>query len=170
MKTDDICSFQPPLRVFSTDSSSLILLQRVSLSIVGYRLLVTAQVLKEILTGASQEEAATITSSVELFYLPADKIKEGGLSPTDAGVIRLYYAAGAEAVLSDDGRILRRCLKQGIPHYCCLSLLSLMVGDHLLPFRDAEEYFRRLIQVGRYSAAVIQKAEELLRRANMCSE
>ncbi|MDZ7371576.1 MAG: hypothetical protein ONB12_10450 [candidate division KSB1 bacterium] len=155
-------------RSFACDTSSLILLHRVNLletTTAAYRLLVTPNVLAELKRGGFPAdhrlfEQATISRRPKE-TAPAIP----GLSSTDAEVIALYHSARADAVLSDDGALLRYCRRSGLPHYCALSLLSLLVADKGLSPRAAENAFSTLIMYGRYSSTVIDQGREMLRRA-----
>lgn len=149
----------PPLRRLATDACSLILLQRVDLlkNIGEYELLITPSVWREVTAGSSKATA---------LFAAAVKIMPSSVRlSADAGVIQLYRDGVAEAVLSDDGRILRFCRANRIPHYCCLSLLSLLVGDRCLAPEAAAQGFARLQVAGRYSAQVIVQAAHMLAEA-----
>lgn len=145
----------PPLRRLATDACSLILLQRVDLlkNVARYELLITPQVWREVKAGSN--DASLFAAAVKI--MPSSVPLAA-----DDGVIQLYLDGAAEAVLSDDGRVLRFCRAQGIPHYCCLSLLSLLVRDRCLAPAAAAEGLARLRAVGRYSAQVFAHASQML--------
>lgn len=149
-----------PMRRLATDACSLIYLQRVDLlqKIGDYELLSTPQVWHEV-TADSSEAAATFAAAVKI-------IPSSGHLSADAGVIQLHLDGVAEAVLSDDGRVLRYCRAHDIPHYCCLSLLSLLIRDRCLAPESAADYFERLKRIGRYSRQVIAQAEQMIAEAS----
>ena len=146
---------------FATDTSSLIILQKVNLLPVAAKtceLCVSRQVWQELLFEATLIQIREFEQSVTLFNIQALT------SPVsaDKSCLLLYDEQQCHAVLTDDGNILKRCKSQNIAHYCCLSLLSILLKQNALSKHQANMYFDKIVQVGYYSDWVVQTAKELI--------
>jgi len=156
--------------IFAADAGSLILLQKLG---VVHRLAractfqITPAVKHELARGASAADWQIFrdcTTVIDADMIDASDLPVS-LSPADAGVLALFAATTADAVLSDDKAILNYCKKQNIPHYCGLSLFALLVQCDLLRADEAATLFSGLSRIGRYSARVIRIAENMLSQA-----
>ncbi|MDZ7316874.1 MAG: hypothetical protein ONB24_12200 [candidate division KSB1 bacterium] len=168
MSDKEIKSDSGERRSFACDTSSLILLHRVGLletTAAVYHLLVTPSVLAELKRGGSAEDYRRFEQATICCPLPQAAPTIDDLTSTDAEVIALCLSTGADAVLSDDGSLLRCCRRAGLPHYCALSLLPLLVEDGYLAPSQAEEAFSALLMQGRYSSKVIAEGRDMLLRS-----
>ncbi len=154
----------PQTLKLATDTSSLILLQKSNLLPIAaesFYLYCSPWVWQELLNNATADAVRQFESAVTV----VDIHKNTPYLNADGSCVALYVEQDCHAVLADDGKILKRCKKQDIPHYCCLSLLSVLLHQRALSQPQVMFYFDRLLHLGRYSAWVIQTAKEMINRA-----
>ena len=66
-----------------------------------------------------------------------------------------YLNGAARFVVIDDGKAVRVCRRQGIPHVNALLVPKLLYFSRRLPLDQIEPYFVRLCSIGRYSEQVV---------------
>lgn len=99
-------------------------------------------------------------------------MKEGGLvalsgppvhtCPSDEAVLICHRVAETDAVLTDDGRLIRRLDAEAVPHLNALLVPALLVGRRSMEWSDAERLFGRLHLAGHYSPWVVEEARREL--------
>lgn len=154
----------------AADAGSLILLQRLGELdnfATSCRFQTTSLVLDELERGATAFEFSQFKENTVLIKVAGDGQDDfpRKLSQADGSVIALFRAMHPDALLADDRGILSYCKKQDIPHYCCLSLLALLVQLGLMPAEEAKMLFPRIAGIGRYSSRVVHSAKEMLQLA-----
>ena len=147
----------------ATDTSSLIILQKVGLlnrTAQAINLFGTPWVWQELHRHASPIEAAQFSSA--LIVRPQREHRFYLNDEADNSVVALYAVQACDAVLADDGKILNYCRRQNIPHYCCLSLLAVLIQQNVLHATEVQDYFEAIRHTGRYSDWVIETARNLI--------
>jgi hypothetical protein len=72
----------------------------------------------------------------------------------------LHYLNGAARfVVIDDGKAVRVCRRQGIPHVNALLVPKMLYFTQRLPLDQIDHYFVRLCSIGRYSKHVVDWAK-----------
>lgn len=147
----------------ATDTSSLIILQKVGLlsrTANAVELFSTPLVEQEVQRHASPVEAAQFSSAFTV--RPLREHRSYLKDAADNSVIALYVEQSCDAVLADDGKILNYCRRHTIPHYCCLSLLAVLLQQNVLNTTEVHDYFEAIRHTGRYSDWVIETARHLI--------
>ena len=153
--------------LLATDASSIILLHKTRLfsnlsSACEFQITISVQ--NELDRGASSSEIKKIKSHTKLIEIDINHIADlpKKLSSADASVLNLFYQTHSHAVLSDDQAILKYCKSKNINHYCCLSLLAPLVQFKSLSPDEANSFFPRIKEAGRYSVKIVQIARTML--------
>lgn len=82
--------------------------------------------------------------------------------PADEAVLICHRVSETDAVLTDDGRLIRRLASEAIPHLNALLVPALLVGRRSMTWSDAERLFGRIHLAGRYSPWVVEEARRQL--------
>ncbi len=80
----------------------------------------------------------------------------------DEALVLCHRLSETDAVLTDDGRLLRRLLAEAIPHLNALLVPALLVGRRSMSWSEAEALFGRIHLAGRYTPWVVEKARREL--------
>lgn len=82
--------------------------------------------------------------------------------PPDEAILICHRLSETDAVLTDDGRLIRRLLAEAIPHMNALLVPALLVGRRSMTWSDAEKLFGRIHLAGRYSPWIVEEARREL--------
>lgn len=82
--------------------------------------------------------------------------------PPDEAVLICHRLSKTDAVLTDDGRLIRRLASESIPHLNALLVPALLAGKGSMSWSDAERLFGRIHLAGRYSPWVVEEARKRL--------
>ncbi len=80
----------------------------------------------------------------------------------DHSLFEIYNQFDCDAILSDDGGVLRKAKHKGFPHFCALSLLSKLFTKDLIQYEFAITKMAELEKIGRYSPFVVNFAYKML--------
>ena len=80
----------------------------------------------------------------------------------DEALILCHRMADTDAVMTDDGRLIRHLVAQAVPHLNALLVPALLVGRRRMSWADAERLFGRIHLAGRYSLWVVEEARREL--------
>jgi hypothetical protein len=151
------------------DSSSLIILFKTSLldkCIDLYSLSITKTVKSEITRKGypGWDYFSDLCKRKIINLLPEINLSsiEDGLSRVDRGernTILQFIDGKGDFIIIDDGRGAAYCLKQSLPYINALLVPKILLFKNIISVPEFRDYFSRIIAVGRYSAAVIDFAE-----------
>lgn len=82
--------------------------------------------------------------------------------PPDEAIIICHRMSETDAVLTDDGRLIRRLVAEAIPHLNALLVPALLVGRRSMSWSDAEKLFGRIHLAGRYAPWIVEEARREL--------
>ena len=145
---------------FSTDTSSLILLEKCSLLSrlkPYYRLFISTIIRDEWMRGSLLLTPQLPVILIKEYY--SDPLPP--LTSADSSVIHLFHAQNCNAVLSDDKEILQYCRINNLSYYCSLSLVAFQVQQGFITPIQAQRDMQVLIRVGHYSGRIINTALNL---------
>ncbi|MBI4488385.1 MAG: hypothetical protein HY694_04820 [Deltaproteobacteria bacterium] len=74
----------------------------------------------------------------------------------EAAAYLLYKRGKYEAVLTDDGELIKLCKLDGIPFLCALSVVIRLYEKGLISRGEARERISKLNKIGRYSSAIYE--------------
>ena len=153
--------------ILAADTSSLVLLFRGSVlrELTEWcDFIVTPEIWRELKIKSSADEIATYSYCTTLKTVNQEKIvfPPSKFSKADKTLIELYNYRECDAILSDDGEILRYCKTVYIPHYCALSLIPMMVKYEVMEKKSALKTMSILEKIGCYSDWIVETAYSML--------
>lgn len=86
----------------------------------------------------------------------ADVLRNFRLDRGEAAAYLLYKRGKYEAVLTDDGELIKLCKLEGIPFLCALSAVIRLHEKGLISSAEAREKMSKLNEIGRYSSEIYE--------------
>lgn len=108
------------------------------------------------------EENRAIQRVMDEGGLVAIPVPPADLFPADEAVLICHKMTESDAVLTDDGRLVRKLAEEAIPHLNALLVPALLVGRRSMSWADAEKLFGRIHLAGHYSTWVVEMARREL--------
>lgn len=155
---------QPSRRRVAADSSSIILLQKVSLLerfLANYQVVIAGEVYKEI----TRPQKAGAAELQRLFMGAVQPAGENhihkGMGRGESETICLYEENRAEFIIVDDKKAAQYCRTHDIPFINCLLLPRILHAAGCIGSEQCRGVLPVLIREGYYSKSIIGQAQDI---------
>jgi hypothetical protein len=150
----------------TADASSVILLAKAgglepltSTVTLYYPPAVAAEVFNPVRVGVEGGVIQRAIDSGGIVALPGPPVDA---FPADEAVLICHRLSETDAILTDDGGLIRLLAAEAIPHLNSLLVPALLVGRGSMSWSDAERLFGRIHLAGRYTPWVVEEARRRL--------
>ena len=140
---------------FAADASSLLLLTQID-QLTAAEFFVPHSIWQELHGGRFADR---IHPHIQI--IDASPPPDVSLSQNDSELVYLYHRHHLDAILSDDGAVLRYCRRHNIPHFCALSFIAKLAALGCIGLARAQKDMTKLKNIGRYAPWVIDVADSI---------
>ena len=148
---------------YCIDTSTILILFRADVLqhvVESLPLLVTDIVMDELACGSDFKDICVILSRIPCI----SGIPEGAFDIGENSVLHAVQLGKAQAVLSDDGALLRYCRKENIEHYSSIMVPFLLYSADILSLAHAQNMQNSIQKTGRFSSWVLRFMDDLWKK------